>query len=788
MLVNLKTKINVSLLYVEDEPDILEPIKEMLSRRVDDFSTASNGAEALEIFSEMRPNILITDIKMPVMNGIELAKKVKEIDPDVKIIITSAHSDVKYFLEAISIGIYQFILKPINKDIFFNTIIKCSEEIGKEHKLKRQNEYITKLSFAVEQSSAMVMLTDRAGRIEYINSKFTEVLGYQPSEIVGAKSNILRSDKNTEATLNEIRMAIKSGSIWQGEYLNETKNGEPLWEKVTISPITNKQGKIISYLRISEDITQKKEIQEKLRKSEERYRMLIQNLGEGIAIVDFDENFTFANKALHEILGLKKNETLIGRNLKEFTAPEQFQSIREQTKKRKQAQKSVYEMEVVRKDGEKRHLLVTATPQFDKNGMPSETHGIFQDMSSQFRLMQELKLSEERYRSLVENLGEGIAIVDFNENFTFTNPATDKIFNVPPGSLIGKSIAEYTDEHNLNIIKQQTQKRISGQSSIYEIEILWKNGERRNIIITATPQFNSNNEPIETHGIFQDITERKRLIEELRSAKEAAEQAYNIIEKKNRNITDSIEYAKGIQQAIFPSEELIQVYFPNSFILYKTKDIVSGDFPWIAYKNNINFIAAVDCTGHGVPGAFMSIVGSTLLNQALNEHNLNKPSDILEDLNQSIFRMIQTSEESGFKDGLDIALCSIDFNNDLLQFAGAFRPLIIIRDEKVIQISGDIYPIGYYFHQEVNEFTNHEFRLENNDLIYIFSDGYIHQFGGKHNKKFMLKRFKELLLKVHKLPMQTQKLIIKEEHEKWKGQREQLDDILILGIKYKKHA
>ncbi len=785
MLVNLKTKINVSLLYVEDELDILEPIKEMLARRVDDFSTARDGHEALGIFKELRPDILITDIKMPKMDGIELAKKAKEIAPETKIIITSAHSDVKYFLAAISIGIYQFLLKPINKDIFFNTIQKCSEEIDRDHKFKRQHEHITKLSSAVEQSSAMVMLTDRAGRIEYINSKFSQVLGYTSSELVGEKSNILRSDKNTEKTLREIRMAIKSGTLWQGEYLNEKKNGDLLWEKVTISPIKNNQGKIISYLRISEDITQKKEILEELRKSEERYRSLIQNLGEGIAIVDFDENFTFANKTMHKILGLDKNESLLDYNLKDFTAPEQFQLIRQQTKKRKQAKKSVYEIEVVRKDGKKRNLLVTATPQYNNDGIPIETHGIFQDMTNQFQLMHELKLSEERYRALVDNLGEGIAIVDFNEKFTFTNPATDRIFNVPRGSLIGKSIAEYTDEHNLNIIKEQTKKRKSGKASVYEIEILWKNGEKRNIIITATPQFNANNEPIETHGIFQDITERKRLIEELQSAKESAEEAFSIIEKKNRNITDSIEYAKGIQQAIFPSEELVKVYFPNSFVLYETKDIVSGDFPWIAYKNNINFIAAVDCTGHGVPGAFMSIVGSTLLNQAINEHGLNKPGDILEDLNQSIFRMIQTSEESGFKDGLDIALCSIDFNDNLLQFAGAFRPLIIIRDEKVIQISGDIYPIGYYFHQEVNEFTNHEFKLQDNDLIYIFSDGYIHQFGGPKNKKFMLKRFKELLLRIHKLPMNTQKLIIKEEHEKWRGKAEQLDDILIIGIRYK---
>lgn len=267
---------------------------------------------------------------------------------------------------------------------------------------------------------------------------------------------------------------------------------------------------------------------------------------------------------------------------------------------------------------------------------------------------------------------------------------------------------------------------------------------------------------------------------ELNSANSKIWEQLHTIEEKNKNILDSINYAFRIQQAILPNHDEIKKAFPDSFVLYKPKDVVSGDFYWFAEKNDKKFIAAVDCTGHGVPGAFMSMIGSALLNEIVNDKKIIFADEILNALREGVIKsMKQTGAEGENKDGMDIALFVLNHNS--AEFSGANNPLWVISNNELTEIPGDKQPIG--IHSKTGLFTRNTLSFEKNDCIYIFTDGYADQFGGTAGKKFKYKKLKELLLEIHKNPMDEQKQILEQTIETWKGSLEQIDDILIIGIR-----
>lgn len=263
-----------------------------------------------------------------------------------------------------------------------------------------------------------------------------------------------------------------------------------------------------------------------------------------------------------------------------------------------------------------------------------------------------------------------------------------------------------------------------------------------------------------------------------------------IIHEKSKDIFDSINYAERIQNAILPSFEKIGRDLNDFFILYKPKDVIGGDFYWYAnvqttpqdgeaQEDNVMVIAAVDCTGHGVPGALMSIIGSTILDQTITNAAVNTPADALGFLNKQINRTLNT-----IKDGMDMSLCAVNLKKMELQYAGANNPLYIVRKGELIELKADKQSIGADVeHAEVKTFTNHCFPLEIGDCIYLFTDGYADQFGGTAGKKFKYKQFHNLLIDLYKLPMKEQSRVLDARHLTWRGDLEQVDDILIIGFR-----
>ena len=226
--------------------------------------------------------------------------------------------------------------------------------------------------------------------------------------------------------------------------------------------------------------------------------------------------------------------------------------------------------------------------------------------------------------------------------------------------------------------------------------------------------------------------------------------------------------------------KLVKDYMPDSFILYQPKDIVAGDFYWIEKINNSIIFASADCTGHGVPGAMVSVVCHTAMNRAVNEFKLFEPNDILDKTREIVLETFEKSDED-VNDGMDIALCSIDFRNKKLKFSGANNGLCLVRNNDVLQIKPDKQPIGNY--KDAKPFTNHELDLKPGDVIYTFTDGYPDQFGGPKGKKFMYKRFRELLLDIHSKPMQEQHNLLLNTFNNWRNNLEQVDDVCVVGVR-----
>lgn len=257
----------------------------------------------------------------------------------------------------------------------------------------------------------------------------------------------------------------------------------------------------------------------------------------------------------------------------------------------------------------------------------------------------------------------------------------------------------------------------------------------------------------------------------------------------NENILDSIKYAKRIQNAILPSEEKIKQLLPHSFIYFKPRDIVSGDFYWIEQfelnSDEMVVYATADCTGHGVPGAFVSIVGNCFLSLANQLEEIEKPGEILDFLNTKIKETFNAKySKERINDGMDIALCIINKTKNELHFSGAKNAVIIVRGNKIKVIKGDRSAIGYSYEKEPSKFISTTYALEKGDMIYTFSDGYADQFGGKNGKKFKYSNLRKLFLEISKMPVQKQEEKIEETFLNWKGDLEQLDDILIIGVRY----
>jgi PAS domain S-box-containing protein len=364
-----------------------------------------------------------------------------------------------------------------------------------------------------------------------------------------------------------------------------------------------------------------------------------------------------------------------------------------------------------------------------------------------------------------------VVILDSMGRVEYINESFEKLNKMSVEELkknYGETIYELSNnEHIREIISDavSNKRSVNYESLNRKVEAgaeIWESS-------TLTPIFDDSGSLKKIIIIDTDVTVRKK--------------QEQVIVQKNKDITDSISYAQKIQYAILPAKALIHSHLPHSFLLYMTKDIVSGDFYWFAHLKGFSIIAAVDCTGHGVPGAFMSLIGYNVLNRVVNERKITDPSEILLELNNGVLDVLHKNESES-KDGMDIAICKIDHKNHTLEYAGAMRPLWIINNGELTEVKADKIPIGtnQKDREQPIKYTTHLIRVRKNDVFYIFTDGYSDQFGGQKDKKYSTSRFKQLLISNSTYDFKEQEGNIRNEHLAWRGDHEQVDDILVIGF------
>ncbi len=279
--------------------------------------------------------------------------------------------------------------------------------------------------------------------------------------------------------------------------------------------------------------------------------------------------------------------------------------------------------------------------------------------------------------------------------------------------------------------------------------------------------------------IFRSLQQNRKKTEMISAQKTEVEKKNKVIEEKNKDILDSITYAKRLQDAILPPISQIKQYFPESFVFYKPKDIVAGDFYWMEKVDDVLLLAACDCTGHGVPGAMVSVVCSNALNRSVKEFKIRDTGKLLDKVRELV---LETFDAAGdVKDGMDCSLCAINTKTGEVEWSGAFNPLWYLQKGEFKEITADKQPIGVS--DNPKPFTTHKLNLQKGDSLFLFTDGYADQFGGTKGKKFKYKQLEELILAHADKPMEEQKSILAQEFDKWKGGHEQVDDILVIGLK-----
>jgi len=385
-----------------------------------------------------------------------------------------------------------------------------------------------------------------------------------------------------------------------------------------------------------------------------------------------------------------------------------------------------------------------------------------------FKELEAARKELEQLSIVASETDNAVIIMDEKGDFEWVNKAYTRMTGYTLETLI-KECGNNLGTINNEITRKHFDKMLETKSFvIYELSFLKRDNQRIWIHTNLSPVLDENNEITKIIAIDTDITERKK--------------AEIKIQEKNKDITDSLNYASRIQRAMLPSIDYLKEILPQSFVLYKPRDIVSGDFYWMTKtKSGETMIAVVDCTGHGVPGAFLTIVGNNLLNQIVNFNDITNPSKILNLMNKEVLNRFESSSEGTVKDGMDISICKINKDNTEIQFSGAFSSLYHVSDNELTEIGGSRFAVGTPLKNNP-AYELHTVSIKRGDSIYLSTDGYQDQFGGPRFKKFKKTNFNNTLLETSKSPILEQRNVLNDIIEEWRGKYPQVDDMLVFGM------
>lgn len=510
--------------------------------------------------------------------------------------------------------------------------------------------------------------------------------------------------------------------------------------------------------------------------AQKRLNSLLENASEIISIYSSSQDLLYISPSVTKILGFTPEEMMNGKDIDRLTRKGEYE-LREMFKQLLEDPSESYSIQYtyMKKDGEK--IFIEAT---GRNLLKDPAiNGIIlnsRDITERKRAEREERL-KSKMQSLSENSLDMIIRLSTTGQFFYANPVVEDYLGIKPKDLINKTIKEISFDDVLFEYFDETIKKIRKEPSKTNAEltipiIIGEKSTKRIMSIDAIPEYNENE--LETIlFVGHDITEAKRIEHE--------------IQEKNKKIQDSINYAERIQTSILPDTKQIREFLPKSFIFYKPRDVISGDFPWYFKKGDNIYIAAVDCTGHGVPGALLSFIGYFILNNVVDHEQDFTAAQICDQLHfgvRSTLKQDRIGAEA--RDGMDIALCKINLGSKELQFSGAHRPLYHYRKGELTEFKGDRKAIGGIPHRSKPEknFTNHIIQIEKADRIFFFSDGLPDQLGGEEKKKYSPKRIREAIVEKSSLSMEEFNAFFEEDFDNWKNDHKQIDDVLLIGIEF----
>jgi PAS domain S-box-containing protein len=511
---------------------------------------------------------------------------------------------------------------------------------------------------------------------------------------------------------------------------------------------------------------------EEVNRTQKRMQLLLENASEVITIYEKDGAVRYISPSVEKILGFKQ-EDLIDTNDLDKVHPESRDNVSELFKQlvANPDESITSQHQYKNSEGDYVWVEVTGSNQLDD---PAIQGIIFntRDITEKRRAEQEERM-RSKMQALSENSVDLIARIDNEGKFFYVNPMIENYTGKKPADVIQKDVSESGIEpkiveewmHLLQRVKEED-KKINE-----EMDFPTDMGDRV-MQVNAIPEYDEENQLESVLMVSHDITDRKAIELE--------------IANKNKKITESINYARRIQGSILPDNRVIQKQLPESFIFYKAKDVVSGDFPWYLEVDDIIYIAAVDCTGHGVPGALISLIGYFLLNEIVRSQKISDPGIILDMLDAGVTATLrQDRDDSTTKDGMDIAFCKIDKKKKQVEYAGAHRPLYYLKkDGELVEIKGDKFPIGGGIYKNQTNFENHVIDYQEGDSMFFCSDGFPDQFGGPQNRKFGPKRTRQMIVDNQGKDMDEMHKVFDEAWEGWKADYKQTDDVLLIGIRF----
>ena len=671
----------------------------------------------------------------------------------------------------------KIILSYLSANLLYNKAGEVVGSMGVSRNITETKKLEEEFRHIIKNAAEIIYTADFKGNLTYVNTSTRSMLGYSPDDLLGKSYMVVIHPDDQQRVREHYLKQFRNGQTSSYlEFKAIKANGESIWVAQNVKTVFNAVDKtrIDAFHGILRDINDRKEAELKLAISEEKYRELFDNSSDLIQSVNADGKIFYVNETWRRVLGYSEAE-IKSMKLFDVVHPDSLEYCKHTFGQIMNGHltsvRITYDM--LTKSGERISVEGNASIKWE-NDEVALIQSFLRDITLQKKAEEQLEKTETSFKQIIETLNDVFYLYNRRETkYEFMSPNCDVILGVDQdffysGGQYNLTFGFPEDKETFEEAAKNVREGIP-----YDIEYrILVNDEIRWINERSFPIHNPEGEVVLLSGICRDIT----------SMRKASETIY----KQNIEIGQSILYAKKIQDSTLPTADEVTNILPESFVFYSPKDILSGDFyivDHVPFQGNPKapVMVVADCTGHGVPGGILSLVCNSLIKETFTSRDVHSPSEALEFVRVKLAQFFRSSQAQRIQDGMDVAYCVLNPETMELHYSGAHNSCIIIRRGEIIEYKGDMQHVGY---SELSKpFTNHIIKVEKDDCIYLVTDGYLDQFGGPHDRKFMRKRFKKMLSEIYQEPMDLQLEYLKSTFQEWRGNNDQTDDVTALGMR-----